>query len=198
MKAPVGDDPASKSGDPRDEIIQHLGAMRAFAMSLTRDGSSADDLVQDTIVKAWSKIATFEPGTNMRAWLFTILRNTFYSGRRRAKREVEDVDGVMAGGLAEKPAHDGRLAMRDFEFAFAKLPDEQREALTLVGGSGFSYEEAAETCGVAVGTIKSRVNRGRKKLAELLHLSEDDSMDMTDKSTMAVIGSQSATGGFRA
>lgn len=173
--------------DPREEIVGHLPAMRAFALSLTRNGSSADDLVQDTIVKAWKNIDRFQVGTNMRAWLFTILRNTFYSDRRKGRREVPDVDGAMAAQLSEKPAHDGRLAMADFERAFAKLPDDQREALVLVGALGFSYEEAASTCNVAVGTIKSRANRGRSRLAEYLQLSDNEAMELTDKSTMAVV-----------
>lgn len=175
--------------DPRDEIVEHLPAMRAFALSLTRNGSSADDLVQDTIVKAWKNIDKFSAGTNMRAWLFTILRNTFYSDKRKGKREVADVDGKMAATLSQKPDHDGRMAMADFETEFAKLPSEQREALMLVGAMGFSYEEAAETCKVAVGTIKSRVNRGRVRLVELLGMDEDEAMELTDKSTMAVIAS---------
>ena len=175
--------------DPRDEIVEHLPAMRAFALSLTRNGSSADDLVQDTIVKAWKNIDKFSAGTNMRAWLFTILRNTFYSDKRKGKREVADVDGKMAATLSQKPDHDGRMAMADFEVVFAKLPSEQREALMLVGALGFSYEEAAETCNVAVGTIKSRVNRGRVRLVELLDLDEDEAMELTDKSTMAVVTS---------
>lgn len=180
---------AELSTDPRDEIVTHLPAMRAFALSLTRNGSVADDLVQDTIVKAWKNIDKFEAGTNMRAWLFTILRNTFYSDRRKAKREVADVDGKMAATLSQKPDHDGRMAMADFETAFEELPSEQREALMLVGAMGFSYEEAAETCEVAIGTIKSRVNRGRIKLAELLGLGGDEELELTDKSTMAVVNS---------
>lgn len=173
--------------EPRDELVDHLPALRAFALSLTRNGAQADDLVQDTIVKAWTNIEKFQAGTNMRAWLFTILRNTFYSNRRKAKREVADVDGVFTASLAEKPAHDGHLQMTDFRKAFAKLPDEQREALILVGASGFSYEEAAAMCGCAIGTIKSRANRGRGKLAELMQLEEGDSLMMTDNATMAVL-----------
>jgi len=174
--------------DPREEIVEHLPAMRAFALSLTRNGAAADDLVQDAIMKAWKNIESFQAGTNMRAWLFTILRNTFYSDRRKAKREVQDSDGAMAATLSQKPDHDGRLAMNDFEVAFAQLAVEQREALILVGASGFSYEEAAETCGVAVGTIKSRVNRGRARLAEIMKLGDaSDTLEMTDKATMAVV-----------
>lgn len=173
--------------DPREELVEHLPAMRAFAISLTRNGATADDMVQDTLVKAWTNIEKFKPGTNMRAWLFTILRNTYYSSRRKAKREVADVDGIHTEGLAEKPAHDGRLQMTDFRAAFAKLSDEQREVLLLVGASGFSYEEAAQMCDVAVGTIKSRTNRARQRLAELMQLSDDEALEMTDDATMSVL-----------
>ncbi|MBU3029058.1 RNA polymerase sigma factor [Paracoccus marinaquae] len=175
--------------DPRDQLVDHLPALRAFALSLTREGASADDLVQDTIVKAWTNMDKFQPGTNLRAWLFTILRNTFYSARRKTRREVSDSDGIHAGRQATRPEHDGRLALRDFRVAFRQLPDEQREALILVGASGFSYEEAAEMTGVAVGTVKSRANRGRRRLAELLQLESADELDMTDSATLAVMAS---------
>ncbi|ETW14432.1 RNA polymerase sigma factor [Roseivivax marinus] len=181
------------SGEPRDEIVQHLPAMRAFALSLTRNSALADDMVQDSLVKAWTKIHTFEPGTNMRAWLFTILRNTYYSNRRKAGREVSDADGLMTEGLSEKPAHDGRLQLADFRRAFAQLNDEQREALVLVGASGFSYEEAAGMCGVAVGTIKSRTNRARARLAALMQMTEDEALEMTDSATMAVVSGNRST-----
>lgn len=173
--------------DPRDELVTHLGVLRAFAMSLCRNPTLADDLVQDTVMKAWKSIDGFEPGTNMRAWLFTILRNTYYTGYAKARREVQDVDGVFSGSLSVKPDHDGRLAYKDFLLAFEQLPDEQREALTLVGASGFAYHEAAEMCGVATGTMKSRVNRARQRLVELLGLSEDDSLELTESGTIAVI-----------
>lgn len=176
-----------RGGDPRDALVDHLPAMRAFAISLTRDVSFADDILQDTIEKAWVNFDRFEPGTNLRAWLFTILRNTYYSARRRARREVPDVDGLHAEALAEKPAHDGRLQMTDFRVALTQLSDEQREALLLVGASGFSYEEAAEMCGVAAGTIKSRIARARLKLAELMQLDQDDTLEMTDDATLSVI-----------
>lgn len=173
--------------DPRDELIEHLPAMRAFALNLTRNSAAADDLVQDAVVKAWGNFDKFRPGTNLRAWLFTILRNTYYSLYRKRRREVEDPDGKMAGKLSEKPAHDGHLAMADFRAAFAQLTDEQREVLILVGAEGFSYEEAAGMCGCAVGTIKSRTNRARKRLAELMHLEDEDELGMTDAATMAVV-----------
>ncbi|SMO72451.1 RNA polymerase sigma factor [Paracoccus laeviglucosivorans] len=180
------------SDNPRDQLVDHLPALRAFALSLTREGASADDLVQDTIVKAWTHIDKFQPGTNLRAWLFTILRNTFYSARRKTRREVSDSDGIHAARQATRPEHDGRLALNDFRVAFEKLPDEQREALILVGASGFSYEEAAEMTGVAVGTVKSRANRGRRKLAELLQLEDGEELEMTDRATLAVMAQNSS------
>ena len=178
--------------DPRDELVDHLPAMRAFAISLTRNPSVADDMVQDTLVKAWTNIDKFDPGTNMRAWLFTILRNTYYSSRRKTKREVADIDGIHTEALAEKPAHDGRLQMKDFSVAFAQLNDEQREALLLVGASGFSYEEAANMCGVAVGTIKSRIGRARQRLTELMELDEDEKLELTDEATVSVLSASKA------
>lgn len=175
------------STSPQEELVTHLPALRAFAISLIRNKSAADDLVQDTIVKAWTNIDKFKTGTNMRAWLFTILRNTFYSSRRKSRREVADIDGAMTATLSEKPAHDGRLQLQDFKRAFDTLPVEQRETLILVGASGFSYEEAATMCGVAVGTIKSRANRGRKRLSELMDLDEEGPVELTDRATMAVV-----------
>ncbi len=181
------------SKSPRDELVDHLPALRAFALGLTRNAATADDLVQDSIVKAWTNIEKFEAGTNLRAWLFTILRNTYYSSLRKTRREVADTDGAFAATLSEKPAHDGRLQLADFKRAFEQLPDEQREALVLVGALGASYEEAAATCGVAVGTIKSRANRGRAKLSELLNMDEAEAMELTDPATMAVVTSRPMT-----
>jgi len=190
----VPPDGSAPGADPRDEIIEHLSAMRAFAMSLTRNPSAADDLVHDTVVKAWTKFHLYRQGTNLRAWLLTILRNTYYSGRRKRAREVSDSDGVLTERLATKPDHDGRLALADLATAFAKLPAEQREALVLVGAMGFSVEEAAKTCGCAAGTIKSRANRGRRALAEMLGLAAGEGMDLTSNATLAVISAQKAAG----
>ena len=174
--------------DPRDELVTHLPALRAFALSLTRNRATADDMMQDAVLKAWTNMDKFQPGTNMRAWLFTILRNNFYSSRRKLNREVADVDNAFSDTLSVKPDHDGRLQMRDFKVAFDKLADEHREALILVGASGFSYEDAADMCGVAIGTMKSRVNRARAKLTELLELDGNDALELTDSATMAVVG----------
>ncbi|MEX0760755.1 MAG: sigma-70 family RNA polymerase sigma factor, partial [Tistlia sp.] len=108
------------------------------------------------------------PGTNLRAWLFTILRNSFYSQLRKRRREVEDVDGVHSGALFVVANQVEHIRMREFQNALGKLPEEQREALIMVGAAGYSYEETAQICGCAVGTVKSRVNRARRKLAALL------------------------------
>lgn len=167
--------------DPRDEIINYLSPLRAFGISLTKSTSAADDLVQDTIVKAWRHIDKFQTGTNMQAWLFTILRNTFYSERRKHRREVPDPDGLHAASLFELPAHDGTLALRDFHRAFLKLSAEHREVLMLVGASGFSTEQAAEMIGVAVGTVKSRTSRARKRLAELLGMDAPEALQSAAK-----------------
>lgn len=173
--------------EDREEILVHLPALRAFAVTLARDESRADDLIQDTVVNAWTKFDQYQTGTNLRAWLFTILRNAFYSSLRKEKMEVSDPIGLFAGQIAEKPAHDGRLQLQDFHTAFATLPVDQRETLILVGASGFSYEEAAEMCDVPVGTIKSRANRGRKRLAEMLNIDENTSLELTDAATDAVV-----------
>lgn len=175
--------------DPRDSLVQHLPSLRAFAMSLTRNPSSADDLVQDTIVKAWTNFEKFTHGTNLQAWLFTILRNTYYSALRKGRREVADPEGIHAQGLFVNPDHDGRLAYRDFQRAFDQLSAEHREVLTLVGASGFSCEEAAETMGVAVGTVKSRASRARKRLADLMGLAEgENAFPGVDQSSIAAMG----------
>ena len=184
-----------KDSDPREEMIGHLPALRAFALSLVRNGPAADDLVQETILKAWSSFDRFTPGTNLRAWLFTILRNGFYSDLRKHRREVQDSEGQFAARLSQKPDHDAALAMRDFQRGFEQLIDEQREALMLVGALGFSYEEAAVTIGCALGTVKSRVNRGRKRLAELLKLEEGGSIIPTDNVQTAVTSHQTSLHG---
>lgn len=157
----------------KTELIELLPSMRAFARSLTHNAAQADDLVQDTLVKALANVERFEPGTNLRAWLFTILRNHYYSQLRKLKREVEDADGKYAARIAVRPEQDGSVDLEDFKIAFARLAPDHREVLTLVGASGCSYEEAAQICGCAVGTIKSRVNRARKKLADMLGLDEE-------------------------
>ncbi|UJQ95106.1 RNA polymerase sigma factor [Mariluticola halotolerans] len=153
------------------EMLSILPNLRAFAYSLIGRPDKADDLVQDTIMKAWAKQDSFEPGTNLKAWLFTILRNEFYSQMRKRGREIQDSEGAFTEGMSVPPAQYGALDMQDFRVALAKLPDDQREAIILVGASGMSYEEAAEICECAIGTIKSRVSRARNSLKELLQVS---------------------------
>ena len=171
----------------REAMLAVVPSLRAFAISLSGNVDRADDLVQETLLRALANIDSFEPGTNMSAWLFTILRNLFRSEYRKRRREVEDGDGRLAGNLksqAEQPSH---LEFEEFRAALAKLPPDQREALILVGASGFSYEEAAQICDSAVGTIKSRVNRARSKLAALLYV--DGAEDFgPDETVRAVIG----------
>lgn len=175
--------------DPRDDLVTHLPAMRAFAISLTRNVTAADDLVQDTIVKAWTHIDKFAPGTNLQAWLFTILRNTYYSDLRKRRREVPDTDGLHAATLFEKPAHDGRLAFTDFQRAFDQLSAEHREVLILVGALGYSCEEAAGTMGVALGTVKSRASRARKRLTDLMGMVDGEDISAgVDGPLQAVMG----------
>jgi RNA polymerase sigma-70 factor (ECF subfamily) len=150
------------------EMLRALPNLRAFAVSLIGQQDRADDLVQDAIMKAWANKTKFQPGTNMKAWLFTILRNEFYSQMRKKGREIQDSEGTFTESLSTHPAQHGNLDLKDFQKALDKLPDDQREAIILVGASGMSYEEAAEICGCALGTIKSRVNRARERLKELL------------------------------
>jgi len=149
-------------------MLAQLPTLRAFAVSLCGNFDRADDLVQETLLKAWQNLDKFEEGTNLRAWLFTILRNGYFSELRKRRREVEDVDGKMTASLSVPPAQQGHLDMQDFRRALNLLPPDQREALVLVGAAGFSYEEAAAISQCAVGTIKSRVNRARAKLTEML------------------------------
>ncbi len=154
----------------KDLLLAEIPSLRAFALSLSGNSDRADDLVQDTLMKAWANGSSFMEGTNMRAWLFTIMRNTFFSQYRKARREVQDVEGEAAARLVSMPDQLAHLDFADFRSHLERLPPDQREALVLIGASGFSYEEAAEICGCAVGTIKSRVNRARRRLIELLSL----------------------------
>ena len=172
----------------REVMLEAVPSLRAFAISLCGNVDRADDLVQEALLRALANLGSFEPGTNMSAWLFTILRNLFRSEYRKRRREVEDVDGSYAEQLISLPEQSTRLEINEFRQALKLLPPEQREALILVGASGFSYEETAKICGCAVGTIKSRVNRARSRLAELLSI--NDASDFgPDRETRAVVNS---------
>jgi len=156
------------SGEFRDQLVAAIPGLRAFGMSLTARTDQADDLVQETLMKAWHHQDSFEVGTNLRAWLYTILRNEFYSQIRKRRREVEDADGEYASKVATEGGQESNLDMADLRLALLKLPEDQREAIILVGASGFSYQEAAQISGAAVGTVKSRVSRARDRLAAML------------------------------
>jgi RNA polymerase sigma-70 factor (ECF subfamily) len=176
----------SLNPNTRDEILSAVPSLRAFAISLCGNVDRADDLVQETLLRALANIDSFQPGTNMSAWLFTILRNFFRSEYRKRRREVEDNDGTYAETLKSHPEQSSRVEFNEFKTALSKLPPDQREALILVGASGFSYEEAAAICECAVGTIKSRVNRARTRLAELLAIESADDFG-PDHTTRAIL-----------
>ncbi len=151
-----------------DEILACVPHLRAFARFLARDETRAQDLVQDTIMRALAKAHQFDPGTNLKAWLTIILRNGFYNDLRRAGRRAE-VSLEVTGDLTSTPARqEVALEVRDFKRAFERLSASHREALLLVGASGFSYQDAARITGCALGTMKSRVSRARLELHRLM------------------------------
>jgi len=177
--------------DLHEQIVEVIPNLRAFARSLVSNPSQADDLAQGALTRALSNLDKFEVGTNLRAWMFTILRNLYYSELRKRRREVEDADGGYAAMLSTQPNQLAALELKDFRRALSQLPAEQREALVLIGASGFSYEDAARICGCAVGTMKSRVNRGRNRLADLLQI--DPSKDLAgDKSITGMLEGKQA------
>ena len=170
----------------RDGIVAAIPNLRAFAVSLSGSLDRADDLVQETLVRALANIRSFQPGTNLNAWLFTILRNTFRSDYRKRWREVEDRDGYFAETLKTLPEQDGHIEFEELRQALARLPDDYREALVLVGAAGIGYEEAAKICGCAVGTIKSCAHRARVKLAELMAVdgAHDFNLDQINRAVL--------------
>ena len=178
--------PPERAKEFRDGLIREMRDLRAFAVSLSGSFHQADDLLQETLLKAWSNSGSFIPGTNMRAWLVTILRNTYYSQYRKRGREVPDTDGVYSSRLATPPNQESAVDMADFQIALAKLAPEHRDVLLMVGASGLSYEETAEICGVAIGTIKSRLNRARARLADLLGIKEASELGMGSLSEAVV------------
>jgi len=158
----------------RQEMLASIPNLRAFAISLTGSQIQADDLLQTTLLKALENFDKFEPGTNMRAWLFTILRNQFYTDIRKHRREVEDPDGIISGKFGVLPTQGARLDLGDMQQALTHLSHEQRETLLLVAAEGATYEEVARITGTNLGTVKSRVNRARNRLAELLGVAPGD------------------------
>ncbi|ACL59695.1 RNA polymerase, sigma-24 subunit, ECF subfamily [Methylobacterium nodulans ORS 2060] len=161
-------EPPAAASTFRDDLLAALPALRAFAVSLTANLAQADDLVQETLLRAWQNQHRFEAGTNLKAWLFTILRNQFYSHARKRRREVEDSDGSAAGQLIARPDQEDGLELREVWARLNELPPVQREALLLIATQGLTYEAAADLMGCQVGTVKSRVNRARAALARAL------------------------------
>jgi RNA polymerase sigma-70 factor (ECF subfamily) len=163
------------------EMVALVPQMHTFARSLCRDGTRADDLVQEALARALANIERFRPGTNLKAWLFTIVRNEHYSQLRRRKFEAYGVDTDSLPEPSVLPNHDGDLELRDLNRALATLSPGQRTALILVSASGFSYEEAAKICDCAVGTIKSRVARARDTLLAILDGRNPDDISADDE-----------------
>jgi RNA polymerase sigma-70 factor (ECF subfamily) len=152
----------------KDDIVALLPDLRAFARFMCREREAADDLVQNTVVAALDKQSQFTPGTNLKAWMFTIMRNRFYSDLRTQRRRPSGVDTNSAAPLAAVDNPEAAIAMKELSSALWQLSAQAREALVLVGAGGFSYEEASRLCGCTVGTLKVRVSRARKQLAKLL------------------------------
>jgi|SRR5215510_10975681 len=153
----------------RDAMVAAIPRLRKFAVSLC-GAQRADDLVQEALLQACSKIRLFDPTSQMLPWLITILRNQFYSECRKRRREVEDVDGAYAKNLVTGPSQIAHTEHQDLRTALLKLPHEMREALMAVGWRGLSYEEAARACDCPIGTLRSRVHRARASLATLLDI----------------------------
>lgn len=159
---------ASQRADFKRELEQVIPHLRAFARGLCGRPDLADDLVQEALMKAWAAQERFEPGTSMRAWTFVILRNAYLTDMRRNRFRGEYDEGVAERILTAPAGQEEPIHLSDMHRALLTLPAERREALLLVGAGGFSYEEAAEICGCAIGTIKSRVGRARAALAQML------------------------------
>lgn len=159
---------ASENADFKRELTGVVPHLRAFARGLCGRPDMADDLVQETMLKAWAAQDRFEPGTSMRAWTFVILRNVYLTDMRRNRFRGEYDEGVAERTLTAPAGQEEPIHLSDLHRALLTLPAERREALLLVGAGGFSYEEAAQICGCAVGTIKSRVGRARASLSEML------------------------------
>ena len=176
----------------RRQILAVIPSLRRFAISLTHDVTVGDDLVQDTLLRAWRSQSRFQPGTNFEAWTFTILRNTFYSGRRK-HREVEDEDGSHTARLAIPPDQAGRLDLQDMRTALDRLAPVMREALLLVTIENLSYDEAAAVMGCQVGTVKSRVWRARDQLARALGYT--DAKIASDGVMLSALGGSSEVSG---
>ena len=164
-----GDAAAAAEVSFREQLVSVIPHLRAFARSLCRDPTQADDLAQEALAKAWKARASFEPGTSLKAWTFMILRNQFYSEKRRSWRTTSLDAEVAENTLVASDNPSAPMELLELRAALNKLPDDQKEALILVGAGGMAYEEAAQVCQCAVGTIKSRVSRARRALEVILN-----------------------------
>ncbi|MFO1239742.1 MAG: sigma-70 family RNA polymerase sigma factor [Sphingomonadaceae bacterium] len=165
MREPETEDPDKLF---RDQLVDLLPSLRAFSRGLCGHREMADDLAQDTVMRAWAARASYLQGSNFRAWMFMIMRNQFYTTIRKNARMTSLDPEVAERVLVVAPAQQDGLNVEDVAKALQKLPAEQREVLLLIGANGLSYEEAAEVTGCAMGTIKSRLARGRTALAALI------------------------------
>jgi RNA polymerase sigma factor (sigma-70 family) len=168
----------SSGSDVRADIAALIPALRAFARSMVPDRNDADDLVQETLLRGISNIHHFRPGTNLKSWLFTIMRNTFYTSLKLRKRERPGDADCVAGTRAVQPSQEWAVRGEEIREALETLSPEQREVVVLVGALGVTYEDAAEICNCAVGTIKSRLNRARARILE--KLGSDDPRELLD------------------
>jgi RNA polymerase sigma-70 factor, ECF subfamily len=155
-----------------DLLVEEIPRLRAYAFSLSRSYAVADDLVQETLVKAWKSRASFEEGSNLRAWLMTILRNTHFTQHRRTKIEVLDADGIHANGMSVEGEQFFSVELRQVHAAIDRLPPDLREIILLTCLGELTYDEAAQVLNMPMGTVKSRLNRARAKLAELLEIKQ--------------------------
>lgn len=172
--------PAGPASHPNDQIIELIPSLRAFAKSLVRNPVEADDLLQEALLRALASIDQFRPGSNMKAWLFRIQRNVFYTHYRKRRRESALLSDTEAE-IQDAPQQEWSIKMKAMHRALEELPQDQREALMLVSGAGLSYEEAAEVCDCAMGTIKSRVSRARCRLLKLLEVDDREEFLETDR-----------------
>jgi RNA polymerase sigma-70 factor (ECF subfamily) len=163
-----------------DDLIDMIPALRVYARSLMRGGNEVDDLVQETLLKALANVGRFEPGTNLRAWLFTIMRNSFLTGIVKSKRERVGGEGCVSGNVICFPRHDSQIAHNRMMEAISRLPGPFREALILVFLMGDSYQDVATICGCAIGTVKSRVSRARQMIMRDLGATKASDMIASD------------------
>lgn len=158
--------PESQTAPLAEQVVDLIPALRAFARRFTLDPNDADDLVQETLVRALRSLDSFHPGTSLKSWLFTILRNTFCTQYRKKVREGPGVTNCVSQYLTVAAGQEWSVAECEFKEALLRLSDDQQQILIMVAGFGFSYEEAAVVMDCAIGTIKSRLNRAREALAE--------------------------------